>query len=1090
MLQSPARLRVACHGATALVVSAIVLIASCFHGVQAQDQSVDGPAKQIESLRQQGKFAEATLIAAQEVGRLEASLGPDHPDVGRALVRLSALYSEQAQVDKADGAARRALVILESAHGPDHPDVARAISALATALTAGGDFAAVEALDSRALAIFEKTYGSDHPDVAAALNKQGGTYFRQAKYDKAELVWVRALAIRERALGPDSNEAGQSQFNVGIVKWRRGDLKESEASLGRAVAISARNVGPDHPSTLRYNAVLAALYREMGREPEAESLLRRSLELQEKALGPNHPLLAEGWISLGVLYYQQKRYELAEPAFKQAIVIYENANRPNQAYAASALLNLASIYLEQGRLTECEPLMERGLAIKKAQLGNDHPEIAVALYNQALLRQQQGRGAESLTLLRQAMDIHEARGELRDPEAMRTRNDLGDALAASGRLEDGERSIRQALVLREEVFGTNHPSVADSLVSLGDVEMLRGNAEGARTFFERSLFIRREAWATVNHPDVATSMDRLATASQRLGRSGDALDYARGSSAILERRLKVLAQAGGSGAQSERQQFSASFARHVSLLESSHAVGERTIDESFRLAQLARASDTATQVARMASRYAAGTDTLALRVRERQDVERTLNRSESELLAEMSKPGALAQSPSSQALREKIAQTQARLAEMDAGLLREFPKYRELVDPRPIGIDEVQSLLGADEALVSFLAADEAVFAWMVTRRKARLTRLNTDRASLSEAVRTLRQHLDASADASELLRKPFPVDTAYALYVALLQPMEADFGGIRHLVLIADGPLQSLPFGILLTAPPSPQTGGDLSREPWLVKRVAVSTLPAEASLRALRAFSKLRPGDEPFGGFGDPLLDGPPGTRGVSTVALRSRGELASVEDVRRLSRLPETAAELQTIAASLKARPSALYLRDRATESQVKHTELDRFRTLAFATHGLVAGELRGLAEPALVMTPPRVASTDDDGLLTASEIAQLKLNSEWVILSACNTAADDGTPGAEGLSGLAKAFIYAGARSLLVSHWAVSSDATVLLTTQMFTEYAKGVSKAEALRRAMLHVMNRKGRTSYAHPLFWAPFVIVGEGKASLPVSQRR
>ena len=155
-----------------------------------------------------------------------------------------------------------------------------------------------------------------------------------------------------------------------------------------------------------------------------------------------------------------------------------------------------------------------------------------------------------------------------------------------------------------------------------------------------------------------------------------------------------------------------------------------------------------------------------------------------------------------------------------------------------------------------------------------------------------------------------------------------------------------------------------------------------------------------------------------------------LAKVSAVRSsLPSLPETADELRTMAGILGGDNSDLFLRERATERHIKSAALDKYRVLAFATHGLVAGELKGLAEPALVLTPPRVASAEDDGLLTASEVATLKLNADLVILSACNTAAADGTPGADALSGLTKAFFYAGARTLLVSHWPVASGAAV-------------------------------------------------------------
>jgi CHAT domain-containing protein len=159
-------------------------------------------------------------------------------------------------------------------------------------------------------------------------------------------------------------------------------------------------------------------------------------------------------------------------------------------------------------------------------------------------------------------------------------------------------------------------------------------------------------------------------------------------------------------------------------------------------------------------------------------------------------------------------------------------------------------------------------------------------------------------------------------------------------------------------------------------------------------------------------------------------------------------------------------------------VKRLPLDQFRIVHFATHGLVAGEILNLAEPALALSAPDQPS-DGDGLLTASEVAALKVNAQWVVLSACNTAAGD-KPGAEALSGLARAFIYAGARALLVSHWPVRSDAAVKLTTAAFDELkrAPDIGRAEALRRSMVAMIDTGG--ARAHPSTWAPFVVVGEG----------
>ncbi len=201
-----------------------------------------------------------------------------------------------------------------------------------------------------------------------------------------------------------------------------------------------------------------------------------------------------------------------------------------------------------------------------------------------------------------------------------------------------------------------------------------------------------------------------------------------------------------------------------------------------------------------------------------------------------------------------------------------------------------------------------------------------------------------------------------------------------------------------------------------------------------------------------------------------------------IRNSPRLAETADELRAMGKTLKAGPNSIWLQENATETRVKGIDLSKYRTIAFATHGAMAGDIGGVGEAGLILTPPKQGTLEDDGYLSASEIAKLKLNADWVVLSACNTAAADGTPGAEGLSGLAKAFFYAGARSLFVSHWPVASDATVPLTTSMLREYEAnpGQGKAEAHRKAMMALMATPDHPEYAHPIFWAPFVIVGEG----------
>jgi len=205
---------------------------------------------------------------------------------------------------------------------------------------------------------------------------------------------------------------------------------------------------------------------------------------------------------------------------------------------------------------------------------------------------------------------------------------------------------------------------------------------------------------------------------------------------------------------------------------------------------------------------------------------------------------------------------------------------------------------------------------------------------------------------------------------------------------------------------------------------------------------------------------------------------GGVADIDRLRSLPPLPGTRRELLSIARILGADPATLRLGAEATEAAVKQG-IGPAKVVAFATHGLLSGEIAGLAEPALVLTPPDRPGKLDDGLLMASEIVDLTLDADWVLLSACNTAGG-AEPGAEGLSGLARAFLFAGARSIVVSHWPVRDDAAARLTTQALAEAQDGVGRAEALRRSMLDLMEDSKDPTLAHPSAWAPFVMVGQG----------
>jgi len=557
------------------------------------------------------------------------------------------------------------------------------------------------------------------------------------------------------------------------------------------------------------------------------------------------------------------------------------------------------------------------------------------------------------------------------------------------------------------------------------------------------------------------------------------------------------------------------------------------MESAFIAAQRAAVSEAAASLAQMSVRQARGDTALSRLVRERQDLIAEWEARERLLTGALSLPPERRNQAAEREQRQRLAAIDARLGEIDAALARDFPDYAALANPEPLTIAAVQALLAPGEALVLFLDAPpagplpEQGFAWAITRTDARWVRIGAGPQLLATYALALRCGLDRAAWSDERARQcaallrtpapppgaplPFDLARAHELYALLFGGIE-DLVRDKHLLIVPPAALAGLPIHVLVTARPAPAADGErYAGAAWLARRNAVTVLPAAASLSALRRLARASAASAPFIGFGNPLLTGPegrdrsawerqacraapPSRQMASRGAARSiprffRGGLANVEEVRSLDPLPETADELCAVARSTGAGEAAVHLGQAATEAAVKtlsgNGELARARIVHFATHGLLAGETEMLAaaraEPALVLTPPAQASEEDDGLLAASEIAQLKLDADWVVLSACNTAAGDSDkPGAEALSGLARAFFYAGARALLVSHWAVNSQATVDLVTGTFEALraAPAIGRAEALRRSMLVLVGRGG--DHAHPATWAPFVVVGEG----------
>ncbi|MBI3371207.1 MAG: CHAT domain-containing protein [Betaproteobacteria bacterium] len=849
-------------------------------------------------------------------------------------------------------------------------------------------------------------------------------------------------------------------YDAGTAAYNRGDRNEAAREFELALK-EAQTFGELDPRLATTLAWVAELYRSQRRFTEAEPLVKRAIEIDEKTHGPDHPNVAMSLNSLALLYHNQGRQGEIEPVLKRALAIFEKSSGPEHPFVATNLNNLGMLYRNQGRLAEAEPLLKRALAIREKVLGASHPETVMSRNNLALIQNEQvAAPAPHKPPLVAAVPRPAAPAPApapapvpKSPAAVAPPPVAAQARAVAPSPKPPAVSAPPAVAPSPRPpSGTAPPTVATAP---------RASSPAPKPAPPGAVQTRPGALAS--KPSIAAIKPQP----------------------VVPFPPKVVVKL------PEFRAHRSTLAWQVSNLSAAAArsPAETSVfaQRAYEAMQQARIRSATSADALMAERFSRVDEELARLVKARQGLLERWYALDKSHIDELSKAGPQRSAGPDQRLPDELAALDQRLREQDVLIGQRYPQYRELLSPGSLPLEEARALLGPDEALLSYLIDERASYLIAVNRSRIDFLRLEIGRDELRLIVKNLREHLDSSGDRAERnLRRAYPVTESYQLYRRIVAPAEAVLRGVSRVMVVPDDALQSLPFGALVaeTSSTPARDTASLAQVAWLARRYAFTVMPSDASLRTIRRYARPPVGSEPFAGFGDPLLRGDERqTRHANLSQFFPRGPVADVNEVRRLAPLPDSRDGLYAVADLLQAERTEVHVQADATETNVKQMNLSGYAIVAFSTYGFLGGESKAVAEPALVLTPPERGTELDDGLLTASEVAQLKLNTDWVLLSACTTAAGDGTPGAEGLPSLSRAFFHAGSRALLLSHWTAPSDVVLKLTTRTLRESARGAGRAEALQRSMFALMNGEDRIEYVHPMFWAAFTLVGEGRAA-------
>lgn len=1018
-----------------------------------------------------GREPATTALAERAVAIRKRVQGESHPELIVSLHNLARLRRQAGDFESSRALTTRALAIAEAQLGAGHAVTAHSLAELSVAQGNASDFAAAADSAQRALDVAEALQPPDPILVAEAANALGAARFCQRDVAGALPLFRRALALYERVQGPNHLMVARTAGNLGMAARIAGDREEGEALLRRALGIYDR-VAPGHPNVPANLNSLALIARSRGEYDEARRLWERALETAERAFGDEHPDVAGVLNNLANLRKLTGDYAAAEALLARSLAIRERVRGPEHPEVAQALTNLAAVQVEGGRCVEARASAERALAIREKAVGPDSVQAGQSLLIVGGARLCQGDATGARAAYERAVSIFIRVGSASGADTVGALHGLATALHGQGNLEAAAEVYRRSLEEGERRLDPAHPRVGWVLEHYGLLLAQRGDRAGAM---------------------------EVALRAERIGR-----DHLRLTCRSLSER--------------EALAYAASRPRGLDLALSLVADGTATPDHVRTVLEELMRSRTLVldEVIARSRRQSAGDERAAMLQRRVAEAANVL-------------VGLLVRGPGKdgpERYRRDLAEAHERMDAAERAVAEQHASRPDHgAEPT---LARIQEALPPGSALLAFaryshqplqsLAATGGVpsyLAFIVSRGGAPAVLPLGPAAAIEDAVRAWQAEVArapgrdrAGADAAEAACRV----AGERLRAAIWDPLIGQVGDARSVFVVPEGVLHLVHLDAL------PRTGGG-----YLIEALpAIHQLTAEKDLLVAPRGSRRGVGLLAMGGarFDLPVAVGRPTAASASVVRATPAGPVCPEFQRIRFAPLPQTGSEVKEIArvfersaAGIASQQAAAVLRgSQATESAFRRLAPGK-RILHLATHGFFLGEGCRAVEPAargiggLVSTAepisPRTtgdttlrlaglalaganqrdtaASPADDGILTAEEIAVLDLDGvEWAVLSACESGAGTVAIG-EGVLGLRRAFLIAGARSVIMSLWAADDAAARAWMNALYrARLEHGLSTAEAVREAGLQVLQtRRLEGLSTHPFYWAGFVAAGD-----------
>jgi CHAT domain-containing protein len=847
--------------------------------------------------------------------------------------------------------------------------------------------------------------------------------------------------------------------------WYADGVPSASLVMERALALDTGRIGRSSLGTVTESPGLAA--ERLATRAVSSNDMAHYQDLQRTAVRAN--LTGE--------------YASAEVAYRSMATLQRRVlSHDNPALARAMALQALQIS-NQGRYPEATALLDRAEALASRSTGEDDTALALVWHYEGLNLLNQGRPQDALPLLARAERgylVVAPDSEDRATGRAATNSQAGDLIPTDPNTRAaafGVVEARRAQAVAYRMLGQFPRSVAEAhsaarvLVAYG-LSNLKATARISRTEAMVLQASGHESAALAEMQVATTSFGQALPGSRAFGQTQLLLAARLSQDGQVARATETCRSAGrvlrGAAAGVDAESLQPCLA----LLARPAIAGDQGVArEMFLLSEQAQGNTTSQQIALVSARLAesAKNPRVGELIRNRDDTNLQL----AELYAKREDASA-GGGKDADAIAKQIVDAEHRRDGLEQALQSASPNYGQLVQ-QAVSADDILGALRPHEAFAAIVLGRTAGYTFVFSDGRITVVPIDGGAGRVDGLVARIRHSMDASTDALQ----PFDTAAASELYGALFGPSGSAIGQASALTVAPGGTLLSIPFGLLLTGPGDP---AHLVDAPFLIRRLVVAHVPAPANFVSLRHNAGNSRATQPWFGFGD--------FRPVTKAQAQASFPPATCHDsaalFANLQLLPGARAELAQAAGQLGAGPAQELLGPSFTAAAVQKASLHDYRLLHFATHAILQTDLACQAEPALVTSAPPGATDAEGALLTASQIAGMKLDADGVLLSACNTGGAGGSAPGESLSGLARSFFYAGARSMLVTHWDVNDKVTAVLVSatlaNMRADPSIGIAAALANAQRRLLERAKANLPNLAHPFFWAPLALIGEGRA--------